>query len=276
MKIDIISDLHIDFYMPAQKVFKATRAKNLFDKIFKDTPSDTLVIAGDIGHYNLQNYESIRYLSEHYYKNVIVVLGNHDYYLLNPSQAKKYNNNSFSRVEELRGMLNSIENVYCLDGNVVEIDGIKFGGCDSWYDGSYYYYLQSGYGGDIFSYWQHSMNDASKILGIEDFYEILKIEKEKLDKVYQNCDVLVTHVSPSSHEEDLPEYKQGQLITGFYAFDGDMYLERTTAKYWIFGHMHNGIDYEREGVKCLTSALGYPNQKKKFTVRTVDISLEGS
>ena len=29
------------------------------------------------------------------------------------------------------------ENIFCLDGDIIEIEGIKFGGCNSWYDDSY-------------------------------------------------------------------------------------------------------------------------------------------
>lgn len=274
MKIDILSDLHIDFYIKPNKNFTQSKAKNYLDKIFQVKQSNTLVVAGDLGHYNIQNFEIFEYIRANYYDNIICVLGNHDYYLLNSTQAKKYKHSSFNRVNEMREMLNSINGVYCLDGNVIELEGIRFGGCDSWYDGTYFNKLEHTLEQDLIPYWKEEMNDANKIYGIKNFYDLFAIESKKLKDIHQKCDVIITHVSPSIDNIDLPEYKQNKEITAFYSFDGEEYLKNTTAKYWIFGHMHRGIDYEREGVECITSALGYPGKNKECKVKTLEIKME--
>ncbi|MDQ1341268.1 MAG: hypothetical protein QG567_2426, partial [Campylobacterota bacterium] len=61
MKIDILSDLHFDFYFPQDQKPDIGAVKSIFDPIFfmnktRET-GDTLVIAGDIGHSNAQNIE---------------------------------------------------------------------------------------------------------------------------------------------------------------------------------------------------------------------------
>ena len=274
MTIDILSDLHLDFHLKSEVPLTEKRVKHFCDVVFENRKSDTLIIAGDIGHYNWQNYEVLKYLSENYYKHIVCVLGNHDYYLINESQAKKYNRNSFERVDDLRLLLNSIDNVHCLNGDVVVIDGVRFGGCDGWYDGSYYRHFSYGYGDSILSLWKSNMNDAKLIFGIVDFYELAGAEKKKIKEIYKECDVMITHVSPSSLHEDLHEDKQYQRLTAFYTFDGSEYLEETTAKYWVYGHMHKGIDYVRDGVKCVTAALGYPKESQLNSLKSVVLNFE--
>jgi predicted phosphodiesterase len=271
LKIDITSDLHLDFFLRSNKTLNENKIKVFVKQYFKESDSKTLIVAGDIGHYNIQNYEVLKYLREHYYENIVCVLGNHDYYLLSANQEKKYSKNSFKRVDEARGMYNSIDGVHCLNGNVIEIDGVKFGGCDSWYDGSYYNQLKMTQGKDIVDYWKQTMNDAKRIKGIEDFYDLFAIERKKLDLIYKDCDVMVTHVCPSINNDDLPLYKVNDKITGFYSFNGDEWLMNTNAKYWVYGHLHNGKDFERHGVKCLTSALGYPDQHPYYRVKTIEV-----
>ncbi|HQT37096.1 MAG TPA: hypothetical protein PLA07_08965 [Sulfuricurvum sp.] len=38
--------------------------------------------------------------------------------------------------EEVKKLLNLIDGVHCLNGNVVEIDGVRIGGATGWYTGS--------------------------------------------------------------------------------------------------------------------------------------------
>jgi len=56
-------------------------------------------------------------------------------------------------------------------------------------------------------------------------------------------------------------------------FAGDAYLEKTKAKYWIYGHAHGEHSFERYNTKCLMNTLGYPGEIKpqKITIE-VDCS----
>ena len=140
MIIDILSDLYIDFYFKPQ----LTTNENIvsfFRPILTDNDTreigDVLIIAGDIGYYNEQNIEVLKTIQKEFYKHVICVLGNHDYYLVDNEAKYTFENNSFKRVEDMRKLINQEKNMYCLDGEVIDIEGIRFGGADSWYDGSY-------------------------------------------------------------------------------------------------------------------------------------------
>jgi len=92
MIVDVLSDLHLDFYFKPQLTTNANaNIVSFFRPILTDNDTreigDVLIIAGDIGHYNEQNIEVLKTIQKEFYKHVICVLGNHDYYLVN-SEAK--------------------------------------------------------------------------------------------------------------------------------------------------------------------------------------------
>lgn len=269
LSVSILSDLHFDSHFPSSGVTEAM-VRKLFDPIFTPNgiePADVLIIAGDLGHDNDQNITIIKLLRKLYFKHIICVLGNHDYYLINSKVAAHYDNDSFKRVQEMRDMLNTIGGVHCLDGNVIEIQDIRFGGCDSWYDGQYVLYHLNPhyeYGLDhVQSLWKHTMNDAHYMLNIKRFDELWEIEKPKIETIYQQCDVMITHVMPSINPEHVDKMYRSDKATGYFTFDGQKYLKETTAHTWIYGHSHSNQDVQINGVRMIANQLGYRNEAIK-------------
>ena len=266
MKVDILSDLHLDFYFKPHLTTSENIA-SLFGDIFTDNNTrkvgDVLIIAGDIGHYNEQNIEVLKIFQEKFYKHIICVLGNHDYYLIDSEAKYTFENDSFKRVKDMRSLINQEKNMYCLDGEVIEIEGIKFGGADSWYDGSYVkkYYTNLD-NNHINLLWNGNINDSRLIKGISRFDDITKLEIQKLEKIYQNCDVMITHVNPSIDEEHINEKYRNSPINTFFTFDGSKFYKNGSMKYWVFGHTHDAIEYEIEDIKFLCNPLGYPNESQ--------------
>lgn len=273
MKISILSDLHLDSHLP---VFNLTEAmvRELFDPIFK-TPADVLVIAGDLGHYNDQTFLVIKMLREIYFKHIVCVLGNHDYYLSNRMMMDDFNENSFERVNAMRAELNSIDGVHCLNGNVVEIEGIRFGGCDSWYDGQYWlqilnpHYVKAMF--HVRELWKFAMPDSKTIKGIKRFDEIWEIEKPKIEAVYQQCDVMITHVMPSIDPRHVDENYRHEDTTSYFTFDGEKYVKNTSSKVWIYGHTHTPNDFEWHGVRLICNQLGYPGEIKDVREKRIEM-----
>ena len=105
-----------------------------------------------------------------------------------------------------------------------------------------------------------STDKYSDIDGINNFDTIYKIEMEKLEKIYQNCDVMITHVNPSCSEEHINEKYHNNPTNTFFTFDGSKYYNNGTMKYWIFGHTHDSIEYEIGDVKFLCNPFGYPHE----------------
>ena len=265
MKIDYISDLHIDMYFDAHKLLSEEAFRELFEDIILDygrrTPGDVLVIAGDLGHSNEQNQSMLHILQKRYYKHIVFVLGNHDYYLTEDLDASEYKD-SFDRVNAMRAWASKQKHIHCLDGTVVEIDGIRFGGCDGWYDGTYAYrhfehnsYLPKE--SVLADLWRTANIDPKRIKGVKHFKQLWEIERKKIHQVYRNCDIMVTHTNPSIKKEHSVESVRENKTNAFFTFDGLGYAKSGSMKYWIFGHTNTVNSYEAYGVKFVCNPIGY-------------------
>lgn len=265
MKIDILSDLHLDFHILRTRT-NAKKVKALFEPIITDngtkTVGDILIVAGDLGHDNLQNIEVLKILQKEYYKHIVCVLGNHDYYLIDNPAEEKYKMHSHNRAKEMMELINNEENLYCLDGDIIDIDGIKFGGAMGWYDGTYMAPMGYNYV-DPVRIWNATMSDSKYIIGYEDFYDVLLQEKEKVERIF-DADIVITHVCPLSNSIAFKEEDRYEQYNMFYAFDGEDYLMQTRAKYWIYGHSHGQHSFETHNTKCLVNTLGYPKDISKY------------
>jgi len=267
MTIDILSDLHFDYYFPSSSELSEDAVKSIFDPIFfmnrtRET-GNVLIVAGDLGHYNKQNLEGLKIFQKHYYKHIICVLGNHDYYLINPDAQQFYEHDSLNRAKEMRELINSQENMYCLDGNIVEINGVKFGGCDSWYNGSYLIQNKPIFEPtteSINRLWKSISNDSKYIFGVENFDDIYKIELPKIEAIYKECDVMITHINPSVKDKHIALSYRDQPSNTFFTFDAESFMATGNMKYWIFGHTHDRIEYEQYGVQCICNPLGSPQE----------------
>ncbi len=260
LKVDILSDTHFDNYFYGK--YTNDDVIKFYSQIIDfNNCGDVLVIAGDIGHNNSQNIRILKLLKQ-YYKNIICVLGNHDYYLLG-KENKSLFKDSFERVENMRELINNQDGMYCLNGDTVRIDGVTFGGCDGWYNDGYFarqYPTESFSRKSTNVMWRNIMNDANFIYGAENFDDIFEIEKPKIESVFKKCDVMITHINPSAKNEHINIRFQNNPTNVFFCFDGEKYLQNGNMKYWIFGHTHEELEYEEHNVKCICNPLGYFNE----------------
>lgn len=259
MRIDILSDLHCDYFFK-QSNNSTIDIKKVYDKVLLQdgrNAGDVLVVAGDIGHYNNQNLIILKMIKRIYgYRAIVCVLGNHDYYLANRIARDDYED-SFERARELIDLVNSEEDLYCLDGNVIEIDGVKFGGAMGWYSDAYLNYRYPNGNFPLKSnneMWKKCMLDFEMTKGIENFNDLYHIELPKIEAVYKECDVMITHINPSYEDVHLSKEFFREQTNTFFCFNGHKYLKGTTAKHWIFGHTHDSFSYEFCGVICYVNA----------------------
>lgn len=289
-----MGDTHFDFYFSSDSSSISERLFHLkIGHYIENAEADVLIIAGDLGHYNTQNIQVLR-LFKQYVKRIIVTFGNHDYYLVSKSVVNKYQwgtgrlGGSRERVAEMKAMIENEDGIDYVDGNVVRIDGIRIGGAAGWYDGSLLYDNRKTYN-EIQEIWEKDMNDANLIhptakRGAK-FDDLFNEQKHHIDAVYQNCDIMVSHVSPLSEWKQFVEMygapdatqmygnmKSDALddVRGFYCFDGKEYLENGSMTHWIFGHTHRNFErtYTRgdgKKIEIICNSLGYPKLAKQKT-----------
>jgi predicted phosphodiesterase len=265
-QFDLISDLHIDHWVDIH--FKTEKQLSTLEayvkSIIPDSPSKVLVIAGDMGHHNTQNFEVLSFLSA-VYEHIVIVRGNHDLYLvgLQDRQRITCSEDRWSEMKEIASLLPS---VHFLEGDTILLDGVTFGGTGMWYDFQYGVQELGLLETSIKSLWKSTMNDVNYIIGIPSFTEELK----KLELLLTNPpDVVVTHVGP--HWGKMREGYAKGVKKSFYSFDGRKLLNKISGKgrVWCFGHIHEHYSYKYNGWHLVNNTMGYPKNDLKTKIRRV-------
>lgn len=290
MKIDYISDLHIDFYIKETSNIEKLNSliESLISKILNNdlTNRDILIIAGDLGHYFSMDSRFLIRMKE-IYNEVILVGGNHDLYLVSNNQQSKYQYDSFNRQREMKYFCKSKE-IHYLDGNTVNIRGINFSGLAMSWDMEYARSLFDDISvGEVMGHWENVMNDANLIF--QDGKRNMKIpvayggyykevsfkpldyfmtQYEKLSNI-MDTDVMITHYGPKI-PDCLPDYYKN-ITSTFYFFDGLSIIDKLKPKYWVYGHTHRIINETYNGCNLLCNPFGYPNEVKGSGLRTFEI-----
>jgi Icc-related predicted phosphoesterase len=188
-------------------------------------------------------------------------LGNNEFHLKTLKHAINYHYSSDKKIHELIDMAKELEKdgIYLLNGDVVEYKGIKFGGAMGWYDGSYAKKLDSSFDDKfIQKRWEETNNDYKFILNLKTYRVMFLTEIIKLYKIIDQVDVMISHINPISEPIAFPsKYKESE-DNAYFCFDGGKIIEKTTAKYWIYGHNHESWNYNLFNTKFLSNPLGYP------------------
>lgn len=263
LKIDYLSDLHIDHQI---KNITKPKVEKYIDTYVKPKDGDVLVLAGDI----VEHTDSLGFVLEafkRYYKDIIYVHGNHECY----NYKYKYLS-SEDKLDELIATCKA-HDVHYLDGGVVEIKGVKFGGGPAWYDFSYGIKLGNTYK-DMLSYWKEYMSDGDLIgdhfmtppygrskEAILDFKRFSEDRINRVKALSESVDVMVTHIGPDV-PDNLPA-SYNNAATGFYYFEGSKEINAEIApELWVFGHTHIHYDYTRNNTRLVCNPFGYPNEMK--------------
>jgi predicted phosphodiesterase len=273
MKVTITSDLHIDFWInPNDGAKKQEKLMHkLVQNLMPEEIGEVIVVAGDIGHYNTQNALMFKVLRQ-YFKHVLWVFGNHDLYMISGKIEKKFNKNSFNRLDDMIEQASKIDGVHYLNGTIFELDGVKIGGTGLWYD---YGYAHKVWGKPLnqgMLEWTYIMNDANLIRvpnesgtpSYLDFNIFCNKEKAKLDLIIQDIDMIVTHVSPNWSR--IPQ-KFNTPDSTFWYFDGAELLAKTNPKQiWVHGHTHDKMFYDTpDQCTIICNPLGYPPRQVDIT-----------
>lgn len=253
MKIQYVSDLHIDFD---------------FDFDIDVTNAEVLVVAGDIINNDREMVVTyIKSLQEVHDKPLVFVPGNHDFYGYELNDTCEFFEESFEK----------IPGVYYIDGKYTVIGDTVFVGGTLWTN-------FEGFNGEV-------VNKALGVHGLADFKwigygdrairpdDMIVEHYMALDKIWEadmfgierNLNtVVVTHHGP--HQNSIhPRFQGNHLNPCFVSMDVGL-QELDSVKVWIHGHVHNRMDYTVGKVRVLTNPRGYPGERTGFdSAATVEV-----
>jgi len=249
MRIQYASDLHLEF---------ADNWHYLREQPLK-VSGDILVLAGDIGYLGDQNYDnhSFRNWASNSYQQVLVVLGNHEFY-------KYYDLSSMidGKIGEIR---HNVHYYY----NVVRIGEADFILSTLWshiYD-SYAPFCERCvtdfrrimYGNSVLTYREFNREHQRCLDFIKNAVAQSKAEHK----------VMVTHHVPS-YRLSAPEFA-GSPLNGAFTMELEDYIKGSGIDYWIYGHSHRNIDKVIGNTKCVCNQLGYvfANEHNAFSLTKI-------
>lgn len=245
MKIQYASDLHLEF------------ADNW--RFLRNNPlqvcGDFLILAGDIGYLGDQNYQNHPFwdwVSENY-QQVLVVLGNHEFY-------KYYDLSSMK--EGAEGEIRS--NVHYYYNKVVRVEDVDFICSTLW----------AHIDDENAHYTEQCVTDLRRIMHGDKILTYLDFNMEH-DRCYQfikkaveestaKHKVVITHHVPS-FQLCSPEF-EGSALNRAFTVEHEDFIKDSGIDYWIYGHSHRNIDKVIGSTPCVCNQLGYvfANEQSTF------------
>lgn len=239
--LQFMSDLHIEY--------DSNTCPDPLDYIIPK--SDILILAGDIGSiYKIQQLKEFLTKLSLYFKAVIYVLGNHEYYKIS-------NNKNYLTMDKLLDTLQDntkhIKNLYILDRNSIKIDNVCIVGCTLW---SKPYIKLPNYIVKI-----HNMDNNY-------YYHKHQLDLSYIKKMIKYCKqnnyklVVVTHYCPTF--KVLEGHHKQQKFHSLYASNLDYLLDKTYVDTWICGHTHKNFDFISDnGTHVVSNQYGKPKDNIK-------------
>ena len=226
MRVQYLSDIHVEFHADKGESFVGS---------LDPSAVDVLVVAGDLavgaGIGPALDLVCARYAP----RPVLYVHGNHEFYGTTREKV----------IAETRGACARNSNLHWLDGDVVEIGGIRFLGAPLWFrdfEGS--------------KFLAFAMNDFKTIQG---FREWVYLENQRaldfLERELRAADVVVTHYLPV--EASIAPRWQGDALNAFFLCDVEPLIRERRPQLWIHGHTHDSVDATLGETRVVANPFGY-------------------
>lgn len=240
MKIQILSDLHIEFqpfYIP-------------------DVDADVVVLAGDIHLREKGVSWAIESIPN---KPVIYVLGNHEYY-----------GSAYPKLIDKLKDFASQTNVHILENDIFTFGDVTFLGCTLWTNFELFGDPRvAGYEAT------QKMTDYQKIRLSPQYSKLKSIDTARICKNSVNwlksslCNlsgkiVIVTHHAPS--KQSVPSKDREDILSAAYASNLDNLASESNAVLWIHGHIHNQLHYTIGSTRVICNPRGYPDEPNIFLI----------
>jgi predicted MPP superfamily phosphohydrolase len=240
MKIQIFSDLHLEFYKTFPQI------KPLCDYLF---------LAGDIGKMQCENFKMfLQYVSSNW-KKVFYVLGNHEFYNKRKTHSKL--------IYEYKLICAKYDNVYLLDRDIIELEDYIVMGCTMWTSVDYTVSTTLNDFNQIMMYKYTDYGKRKACIDIE--YRDMLHECDKT-WILENYDpykktILLTHFPVTQHLTSHEKYV-GITKSELDAYCNEIELKTHTYLSCIAGHTHYGYLNKTpfENVWHIANPSGYPGE----------------
>lgn len=260
MKIQIVSDLHLEF--------GSIEIKNAGADVL--VLSGDIIVAADIGRpdpteiiIESQPSKTIKNFFKKVsaeFENIVYVMGNHEHYHGDMVDSKKKITDMFDEL--------GIFNIHLLEKDTVTIDDVVFVGGTLWTDCNKECPMT------MFDLKRH-MNDYMVVkfgtfrLLPEDTVQFHKNTKQFIQDIVQaNGDkkvVVVGHHAPSKASTH-PRYAKDVHMNGGYSSDlSDLILDNPNIKLWTHGHTHETFDYMIGTTRIVCNPCGYQGHQVNAT-----------
>lgn len=237
MKIQYASDLHLEFHDNGSWL----KAHPL------QVTGDVLVLAGDIGYLNDDNYSSHPFWNwaSDNYQQVVVVPGNHEFY-------KQFDINTMTDSWDMEIR----RNVHCRYNAVIPLsDNIDLIATTLWSKIPIQYAFTT----------ERSVSDFYRIMAggkrldysrfNEEHERCFSFLKKAVSESKAKHIIVVTHHVPSELLTD-PAFKDSK-INGAFTVELFDFIYKSPIEYWIYGHSHRNIDRIIGHTRCVSNQLGY-------------------
>jgi len=231
-KIQLYSDLHLELYS------KFPLIKPI---------STNLFLAGDIGHYNKQNFKNFFDYCSPKWKNIFYVLGNHEYYI--DKKSIEYTTNKYIE------FFSNYNNIHLLNNSFVTIDNINIYGSTLWTKPTQDFEVMKRY-----------FNDYSKL----NYFDVIKnsnLQYNSLLNYIENNNkktIIMSHFPPIQKNTSSPMYSnQEKYIKDYFAWSNIIHNNKNISV-WLSGHTHYSYDFNYNNTRLISNQMGYRNEYGKI------------
>ena len=242
MKIQVVSDLHLEFHNPIPP---------LVDGV------DVIVCAGDLAPVQTG---AVWYVAKEWAeaRHILYVPGNHEYYGTDIDNARRM------LAKHCRH-----HKITLLDPGSVTIDGVHFIGATLWTDFKLDPQITLGralsiVGGGMADFTGAIQHRSRRFTALESARRHAT-ERAYLEEalartsVTDQPTVVITHHAPTARS--VAPHFQGHPLNAGFASDLEEVIERYQPDIWIHGHMHDAVDFQMGNTRVLCNPGGYTPEK---------------
>ncbi len=241
MKAQIISDIHTDGGRLRRNVPIGTQLNQLLVH-----GPEVCILAGDMSNNDKDKIEILETLSAAY-KDVVVVLGNHDCWFKDFPPT--------SMAEDIRAVG---KNIHLLENSFVELGGTRIHGGTLWFK-------KTALSKSI----QRAFADFRFIPNAHEVYDAFDNTVAYLRNYVRKGDIVVTHHTPSL--KSVPEQYKHDPYTCFFSNDLDWLVKQIQPKIWIHGHTHDHFDYMIDSTRIICNPYGYEDEITDYKPVIIDL-----